>query len=181
MTNKSKRREIILEEMKNLGTKNINCINCPGHCCTSIANSMQTTPTETLDVLNFLRSENRWTSELKAKLQETITKFRLDQIPSNGKKNFLRRTYDCPFFAGSNLGCTIAIDAKPYGCLAFNPSAPNESEGKSCASDQKILKQREDENPDELSENQKIRDQYQIWWEKLPLPLALLEMEKLGL
>ncbi len=142
---------------------------------------MMTTPIETLDVLNHLRENKRWNLELKKKLQAVVQKFRLDSIPGNGKKNFLRKTYDCPFFERKSLGCTIPRDVKPYGCLGFNPTVPNESEGKSCSSDQALLLDREMANSDESSLNSELSIKYQLWWEKLPLPLALLEAEKAGM
>ncbi|MFP5458288.1 MAG: hypothetical protein ACLGG7_06105 [Bacteriovoracia bacterium] len=142
---------------------------------------MQTTPLETLDVLTFLRASGRWNDELKLILQANVSKFRLDQIPGNGRKNYLRRTYDCPFFAGSNLGCMLERTIKPYGCLGFNPTASNETKGESCGSNQELLAQREDMWTAEAAENTKLKDQYSLWWEKLPLPLALLEAERQGM
>jgi len=175
------RRKIILAEMDNLNSKGINCSACPGHCCTAVANSMQTTPLETQDVLNYLRESGRWTMELKQKLQATVDKFRLDSIPGNGKRSYLRKTYDCPFFEGKSHGCTIPREVKPYGCLGFNPSAPHETEGKSCSSDQSLLLKRESAHPEESSVNTDLSKKYQLWWEKRPLPLALLEAEKSGM
>lgn len=177
----SLRRQPLLEEMQKLADNDKHCAACPGHCCTAIANSMQTTPLETIDVLNYLRSSGRWNDELKDKLTATINKFRLDQIPGNGRKTYLRRTYDCPFFAGSNLGCTIPKEVKPYGCLGFNPSAPKEEKGDSCSSDQALLLKRESSWDGEVAENTKLKAAHQLWWDKLPLPLALLEAEKAGM
>ncbi len=175
------RRKIILDQMDALNAKSINCFSCPGHCCTAIANSMQTTPLETQDVLDYLRESGRWNEELKQKLQQTVDKFRLDSIPGNGKRNYLRKTYDCPFFEDKSLGCSIPKEVKPYGCLGFNPTAPNESEGKSCGSDQLLLLKRESAHPEESRLNADLSKKYHLWWEKLPLPLALLEAEKSGL
>ncbi len=174
----SERRQILLHEMQRLAAEDKHCAACPGHCCTAIANSMQTTPLETEDVLTFLRESGRWTEELKTQLRATVTKFRLDQIPGNGKKNFLRRTYDCPFFAGQSLGCTLPREVKPYGCLGFNPSTPGEREGKSCSSDQNLLLKREISSPDEEQQNLELRQQHGLWWDKLPLPWALLERDQ---
>jgi Fe-S-cluster containining protein len=174
----SLRRQPLLDEMQKLADNGKHCAACPGHCCTAIANSMQTTPLETLDVLNYLRESGRWSEELKIKLSDTIKKFRLDQIPGNGRKNYLRRTYDCPFFAGSNLGCTIPKEVKPYGCLGFNPSAPREENGDSCSSDQQLLLAREAAWSDEVNENIKLKSNHKLWWDKLPFPMALLELEK---
>lgn len=167
--------------MQRLAEEHKHCAACPGHCCTSVANSMQTTPLETQDVLTYLREAGRWNDELKERLRLSVTKFRLDHIPGNGKRNYLRRTYDCPFFAGSSLGCTIPREVKPYGCLGFNPTAARETEGLSCGSDQELLLKREAVYADEASVNQQLQRQHKLWWDKLPLPLALLEAESQGL
>lgn len=176
----AERRQPLLTEMQRLADEGKHCAACPGHCCTAVANSMQTTPLETQDVLHYLRESGRWTEELKTELRASVTKFRLDQIPGNGKRSYLRRTYDCPFFAGKNHGCTIPREVKPYGCLGFNPTDINESEGKSCGSDQNLLARREEVWTEELSENKRLREKHKLWWEKLPLPLALLEAEQAG-
>ncbi|MBY0518554.1 MAG: hypothetical protein K2P81_16710 [Bacteriovoracaceae bacterium] len=175
------RRKVLIDEMQRLASEQKHCAACPGHCCTSVANSMQTTPIETQDVLNYLRESGRWNSDLKEQLKLNIEKFRLDHIPGNGRRNYLRKTYDCPFFAGKNLGCTIPKEVKPYGCLGFNPSEVNESEGKSCSSNQKILAEREESDPSENETNLRLTNLHSLWWDKLPLPLALLEAEKSGL
>jgi len=64
--------------------------------------------------------------------------------------------------------------------LGFNPTDINESEGKSCGSDQNLLARREEVWTEELSENKRLREKHKLWWEKLPLPLALLEAEQAG-
>lgn len=177
----AERRQPLLSEMQRLADEGKHCAACPGHCCTAVANSMQTTPLETQDVLQYLRQSGRWSEELKTKLRETVQKFRLDQIPGNGKRNYLRRTYDCPFFEGKNHGCTLPREVKPYGCLGFNPTAANESEGKSCGSDQKLLATREDIWKGEQDANTELMKLHSMWCEKLPLPLALLDAEERGL
>ena len=122
------------------------------------------TPWETQDVMGFLTTNNLLTSELKIRLLETVRKFRLDgPILGNGRRSYLRRTYDCPFFASKSLGCTLPKEVKPYGCLGFNATLPNESEGKSCTSNQAVLLKRDELAPD-------------VSGEKLPLPVALLRM-----
>jgi Fe-S-cluster containining protein len=172
------RRQPLLSEMQRLADEGKHCAACPGHCCTAVANSMQTTPLETLDVLNYLKESGRWNDELKKTLSENVKKFRLDQIPGNGKRTYLRRTYDCPFFAGTQHGCTIPREVKPYGCLGFNPTASDETEGKSCASNQSLLLTREEKWLHEQTANAELRKKYSLWWEKLPLPLALLEADE---
>ena len=156
-------RQILLDEMDALNARGVNCFACPGHCCTSVANSMMVTPYETQTIVTYLKEAGRWTDELKAALRETVRRFRLDvPMPGNGKRGYLRRTYDCTFFAGKSLGCTLPREIKPYGCLGFNPTLPGEAEGKSCKSDQCLLQRREDAAPDNSGE-------------KLPLPVALLQ------
>lgn len=164
------RRALLLNEMDRLSDGGITCAQCPGHCCTSLANSMQTTPLETRDVLEHLKATGRWNEELRSQLRATVAKFRLDHIPGNGRRNFLRKTYDCPFFAGQNLGCTLAKEIKPYGCLGFNSGTAGETEGTSCASDQSLLRRQGEAL-------QAVDHSLGKVWEKLPLPLALLEFE----
>lgn len=162
MNDPKSRRQILLNEMDSLNRSGINCFDCPGHCCTSLANSMMITATETSDIVTYLKKSGRFTEELKVRLADTIKKFRLDvPMPGNGRRSFLRRTYDCPFFEGKSLGCSLPKEVKPYGCLGFNPTEPGETEGKSCSSNQLLLAKREDEFPEDVSN-------------KLPLPVALL-------
>lgn len=156
------RRKILLNEMDALNASGVNCFNCPGHCCTSVANSMMVTPWETADIMGHLQAFNLVTDELRSRLEDTVKRFRLDvPLPGNGRRGYLRRTYDCPFFAGKNLGCTLPREVKPYGCLGFNPKAPGETLGTSCSSNQALLQYREETAPDQSGE-------------KLPLPVALL-------
>lgn len=164
MTDSQARRQILLNEMDALNERGINCFSCPGHCCTSVANSMMITPLETEDIVTYLKAAGRFTEELKVRLAETVKKFRLDiPMPGNGRRGFLRRTYDCPFFESKNLGCTLPREVKPYGCLGFNPSVPKEAEGKSCQSNQDLLSKREDHYPENS-------------YEKQPLPVAILAL-----
>ena len=123
---------------------------------------MMITPLETEDIMTYLKAAGRFTEELKVRLAETVKRFRLDvPPPGNGRRGFLRRTYDCPFFEGKNLGCSLPREVKPYGCLGFNPTTSNESEGVSCNSNQTLLAKREDLFPEATLD-------------KLPLPVALL-------
>lgn len=156
-------RQILLDEMDALNARGVNCWNCPGHCCTAVANSMMITPRETQDIVDYLKAAGRWTTELKTALEDTVRRYRLDvPMPGNGRRGYLRRTYECTFFAGKSLGCTLPREVKPYGCLGFNPTAPGETEGTSCKSDQSLLQRREELAPDESGE-------------KFPLPVALLQ------
>jgi hypothetical protein len=130
---------------------------------------MQTTPLEAQDVLDYLKASGRWTEELRATLRETVRRFRLDHDPGNGKRSFLRRTYDCPFFAGGQLGCTIPSEVKPYGCLGFNAAAAAVTAGEGCHSDQALLARQD-------SAASAVDHRLGVSWEKLPLPLALLQL-----
>jgi Fe-S-cluster containining protein len=169
MKNPRDRRQIILSEMNALDERGVNCASCTGVCCTSFANSMQTTPLETQDVLTYLQASGRWNEELRKKLQATVSKFRLDHSVGNGKRSFIRRTYDCPFFAGGSLGCTIPAEVKPYGCLGFNPSVASSKAGEGCESDQSLLKKQSDV----LKE---VDHEIGFQWTKLPFPVALLTL-----
>ena len=138
-----KRREILLKEMERLNSQEISCRSCAGFCCTSDRNSMMITEIEALDIFQYLISESLLNQDLLQKLQDNIKQFRLDQKIGNGKRSFIRRTYTCPFFQDKQLGCSLPKEIKPYGCLAYNPSKQNESQGISCSSHQNNLLERE--------------------------------------
>ena len=104
------------------------------------------------------------------KLDECIKYFRLDHDLGNGSKTFIRRNYTCPFFKGSELGCTIDPSFKPYGCLAFN-LAGSEKEGVDCYSESRFL-EKIDEDGARLSENNKVKKLLGISWEKAYIPIA---------
>ncbi len=141
------RREILIQEMDHLHSKEISCKSCAGFCCTYERNSMQITETEAEDIFGYLSENNLLNETLVLGLEENIKKFRLDQKLGNGKKSFIRRTYTCPFFTDQKLGCSLPKEVKPYGCLAYNPSAENEEQGMSCSSNQEQLLQREKNFP----------------------------------
>lgn len=168
----TERRQVLSDQMKELSQSSKNCAACTGLCCTSLKNSMQTTQQETNDLYLYLKEASRITPELIIKLQECVSEYRLDKFFGDGKRS-LRKTYTCPFYSPGPKGCSIPIDYKPYGCLAFNPTKENVSDGEGCQSDQDLLIRRE-----ELSGlDQRISEK--IWWEKLPMPVALLEFIKL--
>lgn len=172
------RRKVIIDYMQNLDREEINCFSCDGHCCSSRSNSMQITPLETQELLDYLQLHKRWNSELKAKLSECINEYRLDKEISTGKNTTFRRTYTCPFYTPGSKGCSISPKAKPYGCLAFNPRSKN-IDLEQCQSDLKLLELRELEFEGfESQKNQELKEQYQLWWDKLPIPYALLEFSK---
>lgn len=173
MSTNKQRREALILEMEGLGQRGINCQGCQGTCCTSLANSMQISPIEALDMLTFLKSKDRLTPDLKNKLIECVEKYRLDYEISTTRGVPLRRTYTCPFFEPGPKGCTIDKYYKPYGCLAFNPQEKNATGGASCFSKREILIKRSEEF--EQSENEIIKD-YKINWTKKNIPSALLDL-----
>lgn len=176
------RRSSLIDAMKNLEEAKINCFTCSGTCCTYVANSMQITPLEALEILDSLNldsSDNSAEISLIAKLSQTVTDYRLDQELMTGKKgvqNF-RRTYTCPFFTSGSKGrglCGLSRSSKPYGCLAFNPRI-EEDNGGQCSSDVQLSENRESEfNSFEEHANNIIRKKYNIHWKKLDIPRALL-------
>ena len=163
--------------MIQLSSEGQDCQNCPGTCCTFQSNSMMSTPLETSEILIWLNETQQKTEALKEKLQNTIKQYRLDQLTGYGRRSFLRRTYTCPFFNHKELGCPLPPEVKPYGCLAFNSHHKEEKAGEHCYSETDLLIKREEEN--ELYEkviNEKLKTKYKLWWDKLPMPVAVMEM-----
>jgi len=169
------RRKNLIERMQELENSGKDCKGCAGDCCTSVANSMMVTPLETVELVDYLKTNNLFDAELKTRLLETVSKYRLDQSVGDGKRSLLRRTYTCPFFNHKELGCSLPRAAKPYGCLAFNPHHEEIKAGEHCFSEKEILEQREAEFADEKAVNEGLKKQYSLFWDKTPLPLALLD------
>jgi len=164
--------------MKSLEENDVDCASCDGHCCSYKSNSMQITPLETLELLNYLKENDRWTPDLKETLKDCVTTYRLDKDISTGKNSSFRRTYTCPFYIPGPKGCSISLEIKPYGCLAFNPRKKGSS-GENCKSNIDLLQLRDKENSDfEEVKNSELKETYQLWWNKLAIPVALLEFEK---
>jgi hypothetical protein len=173
------RRKLLLEAMTGLENKNITCRDCTGKCCTFNANSMRMTALETEDLYNYLISNSLWTDALKEKLKACIVEYRLDvEIPTKGGTSF-RRTYTCPFFKQESFGCPLPPEVKPYGCLAFNAIGSGVKDGENCASDLDLLKDRE--SSQEESENSELKEKHGYYWDKLPIPMALLERDKINI
>jgi Fe-S-cluster containining protein len=175
-SNAHSRRSLLISAMANLEGKKIHCMNCTGTCCTFVANSMQITPLEALEILEGLQLTPESEQELRTKLQETVRNYRLDQELATGKRGIstLRRTYTCPFFTPGPKGCSLSRTIKPYGCLAFNPKIEGDN-GSACASDIPLLEKRENENVTfETEANKKISEAYKLSWTKMDLPRALL-------
>jgi hypothetical protein len=172
------RRRLLVDEMAKLEGSSIHCFNCPGTCCTFSANSMQITPLEAFEILFSLELNSVSVPALKKKLEATVKDYRLAHDISTGKKIqvHIRRTYTCPFFSPGPKGCTLGRGHKPYGCLGFNPKVSDDN-GSSCHSNLEILEKRETTYLDvEIEANQYLQKKYSLYWEKLDLPRALLEI-----
>ncbi len=172
------RRAALIQTMSQLEEKGVHCGACSGVCCTFVANSVQATPLETLEILNWLRDRGALDDALKQTLQATIQKYRLDQdAPGDGSRQFVRRTYTCPFFGMAPGGCGLSRSVKPYGCLGFNAMAPGVQDGENCGSNIALLEEREDAFAEtEARANRRIQEQYSLKWEKKPMPAALMDL-----
>lgn len=159
-------RTRLIDHMADLASEGFHCGNCIGTCCTSVANSMRITHREAEDIFAFLQSEDRVGSPLRQELESCITKYSLDDLPGDGQRAFLRRSYTCPFFerGARGRGCTIAPESKPFGCLAFNAREPGVTEGGNCRSNQSLLQEVEADAG--VAENE-------VRW---PIPVAVLKV-----
>ncbi len=174
----NERRKALIDEMSQLESNGIDCSSCEGICCSFIANSMKTTPLETLDLLVHLEDTDRLNDNFWALIQENIVHYRLDYDIDTGRGTSFRRTYTCPFYSPGAKGCSISRNSKPYGCLGFNAGRPNANGENGCAPDFDLLKRREDKF---LSLEQKINGELKevlgLTWEKLPIPVALFNIK----
>lgn len=134
-------REPLIQNMRELARRGIDCASCRGECCTSRSNSMQITAMEADDILDDLRARGLLDDRLIEKIGATIKDFRLDvDLPAHGSRPNLRRTYTCPLFGEGPRGCMVSVEKKPLGCLAFNAIQPGASGLHSgCRSDQQLL------------------------------------------
>ena len=172
----SLRRSSLIREMKNLENEGKHCFQCPGHCCTFEHNSMLIDPLQALELYVYLDSNNMLESTL-TKLRQNIIDFRLDKDFLLGRGKQIRRYYTCPFFKHESCGCPIDPSFKPYGCLAFNPTVTNVSLPGSCTSNISILESRsQDYERYENQANEIIKNQLKIYWDKKPIPVALVEL-----
>lgn len=169
------RREILLNRMNVLESQGMGCVGCPGTCCTFEANSMLITPLEANELFNYLKEENLLTSELKSKLQACVTQYRLEPKYINSKRSYLRKTYTCPFFNHHELGCPLPREIKPYGCLAFDSHHVELKASEHCYSETEILEKRELLHPEEKEMNLRLISEFNLQWEKSPIPNALIE------
>ena len=169
------RREHLLNEMENLESQGMDCRGCKGTCCTYEANSMMVTPIEAVELMSYLRENNILNDDLKSKITDSISKFRLDHPAGNGKRSFIRRTYTCPFFNHGELGCPFPREVKPYGCLAFNSHHKESKADANCFSDIMLLN-KQDEAIDDSLLNEELRKEHSLFWEKTPLPMAMMDL-----
>lgn len=176
------RRKILLQKMATLSQEHINCHNCTGLCCTFAMNSMQITALEAQDIFLYLKEQGLLTDQMRQHLQSNVQRFQLDRpMPGSGKRNYLRRTYTCPFFVEGPRGCSLPAEIKPYGCLGFNPLIKMAQGEHSCHSDQVLLVQREAQHAEEAAVNAKLKEQHQFSWDKESIPMALLHLwDKMG-
>jgi hypothetical protein len=162
-------RSLLLADMERLSAQGISCADCPGTCCTFVANSMMVTWPEAQALVADLKSKDLLTPELKDRCRDAIARFSLDRpVPGTGNRQLLRRRYTCPLYMHKALGCPLTPKAKPFGCLAFNPTVAGEVDGKSCASAVELLEQTEALLPPAAAEGQPF--------EKLTIPQAILAL-----
>lgn len=135
------RRENLIEAMEENEASGKDCLSCEGTCCTFQANSMKVTPSETLDLVVDMFNKGRWNKEWKTKLENQVRSDRLgDDVPTDGRRDLIRRTYTCPFFkTDGSFGCSVERWKKPYGCLAFNPNEEKQTQGGNCSSHTDLL------------------------------------------
>lgn len=137
---------------------------------------MMTTPLEALEVMHYLNTSSSKDDTLKEKISQTIRQYRLEHPAGPRGKTLVRKTYTCPFFNHKELGCPLPRAIKPYGCLAFNAHDKEKKASEFCFSDLKIQETRARDNSWEDQKNQSLQKKFHIWWEKTPLPLALIEL-----
>jgi hypothetical protein len=170
------RREVLIEKMNDLESRGMGCMGCSGNCCTYEANSMMVTPLEAVELMVYLKENNLLSDELKTKFTETVSKYRLEHPPIRGRRSYLRKTYTCPFFNHQELGCPLPREIKPYGCLAFDSHHAEIKASEHCYSEKDLLEQRELLHPEEKELNEKLKEKHELYWDKTPMPNALLDL-----
>jgi hypothetical protein len=172
------RRQNLIDEMDRLIASDLTCVACSGLCCSFEANTMMVTPLEALELFYFLVSRKLWDSSLVNQITTCISRSRLDQSPpGNGRRDFARRSYTCPFYLEKAQGCIISRGFKPYGCLAFNPHEAGLTAGGGCHSNQQALVFREEANQrSEARWNDRIITQLDLSWKKETIPVAIMAM-----
>ena len=173
------RRASLVQAMADSAASGKSCASCVGTCCTAAANSMQVTPLEALDLYSFLKDAGRLDDHLVQRLQETVRRYRLDhELPGDGRRTFLRRTYTCPFHTPGPHGCSVAAAAKPYGCLGFNPQQVGVTSGGACATDVQVQEAHAQRRATEQVRNEQLRGTFGLAWERRSIPVALLDLLK---
>jgi hypothetical protein len=162
--------------MRALAAEGVGCAGCmTSACCTFVANSMRVTPLEAVDLLDALSAAGRAGPELVQSLEATVRRFGLDRpAPGDGRRSFGRRRYTCPFLRDGALGCSIAQDAKPYGCLAYNARRAGVVDGEDCASDQLLLDGVHGAAEAALSDA--LARELGVSWTSASIPEALLDL-----
>ena len=169
------RRKLLIEDMQNLEARGISCLGCSGVCCTETANSMMVTPVEIFDLFAYLSQDTSKFPELKIRMQAAVDKYKLDILPPGiKKKSQFRRTYTCPFFLGSEFGCPLPREFKPYGCLGFNRQKKEATVDEDCWSNKEVLVNQGALN-NEKEINEWIAKELKLSWDKEYLPIALIE------
>lgn len=172
-------RHKMIAKMDALKAVQISCINCKTcECCTFTSNSMKVTPLEAVELFSWLSHNERINPALKSKLESVVQHYRLDKDDfGNGKRSFIRRTYTCPFLIDGPKGCSIAPEAKPYGCLAFNPTQQASYLNFDCASELEFLREIDEVYGEKLiALNEQIKFELNLNWDKTYMPLGLLDL-----
>ncbi|MEH0860359.1 hypothetical protein [Halobacteriovorax sp. DPLXC-1] len=171
------RRALLSEQMYDNEKKGLDCMNCTGRCCTYEANSMQMTSIEALEAMAALEEKDLLNQETRRRLEDCISEFRLDKYIQIGAGEFFRKSYTCPFYFYPSFGCGLGVDHKPYGCIAFNPCEPGQSEGGNCQSDLDIQEKRnlQFEESEDLADKY-LFEKFDISPLKEPIPIKLLEI-----
>lgn len=170
------RRRVLLDSMRALGERKIDCSGCSGVCCTFVANSMQITPIEALDILADLTARGEMNEARLEEWRILVERHGLDRpAPGDGQRELVRRRYTCSFFAGGKLGCTLTPEFKPYGCLAFKPRSAGVWEGKDCGVDGDGLARRDIDEAGHLPLGESLAAALADL-AKGPIPAALLNL-----
>lgn len=172
------RRRVLLDGMQELAARDVSCQGCSGVCCTFVANSMQITPLETLDILAHLATRGELSEERLQQWTQVVERHGLDRpAPGDGRRELVRRRYTCPFFSGGTLGCGLPQSVKPYGCLSFNPRRPHIREGEDCGVDGRLLEGRDaDDRARQADTEMAPLLELLAGLEKRPIPAALLAL-----
>lgn len=170
---KNKRKNAIAF-MHQLDSQKINCRKCVGTCCTFEANSMQITPLETIELIQFLIESKVDPIIIFEKMEMCIKEYRSEATYS---RPILRKNYTCPFFDIVTKKCQVSRHAKPLGCLAFNPIESNIQNGGTCTSKVDILHKTDLEfSQYDEKMNNIIKQIFKIYWTKAPIPIAIKEI-----